>query len=77
MNTKQFWHKYLLYHGKWQVGSLYAMPMLYLLFDVLGLNAIISTLIFNFCGALIFFPIDNWIFQKQNNGKEDKTNNNA
>jgi len=58
--------KYLMYHGKWQLGFFVVTPVLYICLDVLHMPYWLAVITFQFLGALIFFPIDNWIFKQGN-----------
>lgn len=56
--------KYLLYGLKWQGGT----PIMALVVWLLPINnLIIKTIIANIIGAIIFYPIDNWIFGRDKN----------
>jgi hypothetical protein len=50
---------------KWQVGFFITVPCMYLFLDILGWSNWATTIAFQFIGALIFWPIDNWIFRKK------------
>lgn len=53
--------KYLLYCLKWQGGT----PIMALVIWLLPIQNIwIKTIIANIIGAIIFYPIDQWIFRK-------------
>lgn len=56
--------KFLKYAFRWQLSSFILAPVLYLLADTVGVTW--STIIANFIGACIFFPVDRWIFKKKN-----------
>lgn len=61
MLTKTKLKKYLLYGIKWQGGS----PIMALVIILLPIdNVWIKTIIANIIGAFIFYPVDNWIFNK-------------
>ena len=51
-----------VYMGRWQLSSLILYPCI----AFLPLNPLAVTIIANLIGALIFFPIDNWIFNRKN-----------
>lgn len=58
------WKKYLKYHLKWQLGIIVTGPLMYLFIDYLHFNYWSAVLSFQFVGALIFWPIDNFIFNR-------------
>ena len=60
--------KYLLYHTKWQAGAIVAIPCMYLFLDYMQLSYWLAVFLMQFIGALVFFPIDNYIFK---NKKQD------
>lgn len=53
--------KLLLYLARWQMSS----PILALCMHLLPFNVIISTIIANLIGGLIFFNFDKLIFKKE------------
>lgn len=58
--------KYILYLIRWQLST----PILALVISILeNCNYLISTVIANLIGGLIFFWIDKLIFTKENNVK--------
>ncbi len=57
--------KLLLYIIRWQLST----PILYLVIDVLTLPDLYKVVIANLIGAIIFFPIDKYIFKLKNNKK--------
>jgi hypothetical protein len=61
--------KFLLYALKWQGGT----PIMALVILLLPINnLVIKTIIANIIGAIIFYPIDNWIFGQKSNKKKIK-----
>lgn len=65
MIMKNFdWKKYLNYHLKWQLGIIITAPLMYLFIDYCGMNYWLAVLSFQFVGAIIFYPIDTYIFNK-------------
>lgn len=57
--------KYLIYHLRWQSGFIISIPCMYFFKDYLELPSWLVVLIFQFIGALIFYPIDKYIFNKK------------
>lgn len=55
MKIKQF----ILYLLKWELGTLIMSPTIYLLSDT---GPVLSVIVGNFIGALVFYPIDKKIF---------------
>jgi len=62
--TEFSWKKYVMYHFKWQMGAIVTIPLMYILLDYLHINYWVSVLIFQFVGALVFYPVDKFIFKK-------------
>lgn len=60
--------KFLVYHFRWQCGLLLT-PLLFLFIDFWHLNYWIAMILFNVCGAFIYFPVDKYIFK----AREKKT----
>ena len=56
--------KFATYLLKWQAGSIVTIPLMFLLIDHWHLNYYLAVLIFNFIGAIIFYPIDLYIFKQ-------------
>ena len=56
--------KYLTYHAKWQLGIIVSWPCMYLFLDILGWSNLATVIGFQFVGAIIFYPIDKFIFKK-------------
>ena len=54
--------KYLTYHAKWQLGIIVSWPCMYLFSDILGWSNLATVIGFQFVGALVFWPIDKFIF---------------
>ena len=66
-SLKKFnWNRYAIYHGKWQVSTIVTIPLMYFFADYCGLPYWTSILAFNVIGAIMFWPIDNWIFRPKN-----------
>lgn len=68
-NLKKY-KQYLLYHLKWQLGIIVSLPCMYIMRDVWGWSHFSTIVGFQFVGALIFWNIDKYIFNKdaeQNN----------
>jgi hypothetical protein len=59
----------LTYHAKWQIGFFITTPCMYLFSDVLQWPHWATVIAFQFIGACIFWPVDNWIFRRKNKGK--------
>lgn len=59
--TKQFG----LYLLKWQLGTFVAVPCMYLFSDYFKLPYWASVILFNFVGALFFYPVDKFIFRNK------------
>lgn len=55
--------QYLMYHAKWQIGMIVSLPCMYIFRDILGWNNFFTIIGFQFIGALIFWPIDKYIFK--------------
>ena len=53
--------RFLRYAFRWQLSSFILAPVLYFTADVLEVTW--STIIANFIGACVFYPIDRWIFK--------------
>jgi len=60
MNIKRV----LKYHLRWQTGFLYTYPVMYLFIDVWNMPMWLTILAFQFIGALIYYPLDKYIFKK-------------
>ena len=56
-------NRFLRYAFRWQLSSFILAPVLYFTAEALGVTW--STIIANFIGACIFYPIDRWIFKKK------------
>ena len=55
--------KYLTYHAKWQLGIIVSWPCMYLFSDILGWSNLATVIGFQFVGAIVFWPIDKFIFK--------------
>jgi len=54
--------RYAKYHLRWQVSALVmALPMMWL--TEMYMNPVISLFIVQFFGAIIFYPVDKYIFK--------------
>ena len=56
--------KFLTYHAKWQLGIIVSWPCMYLFSDILGWSNLATVIGFQFVGAIIYYPIDKFIFKK-------------
>jgi hypothetical protein len=56
--------QFLLYLFKWQISAVVTIPLMYFFVDYLHMSYWVTTVLFNFIGSLIFFPIDQWIFKR-------------
>jgi hypothetical protein len=54
--------QYLTYHMKWQLGIIVSLPCMYLFQDVFHWPYWATIVGFQFVGALVFWPIDKFIF---------------
>lgn len=59
-NTKRF----LLYAAKWQLGAIVVVPCMYLFVEKYHFNYVLSTFLMQIVGALVFYPIDYYLFSK-------------
>jgi len=59
--------KYLRYHIRWQLSTIVMLAVMWPL-EQAGLPLLVNLPIGQFFGALIFWPIDNWIL----NPKKEK-----
>ena len=59
--------RHLKYHLRWQCGFCVCYPCMWFFSDVLKLPLWGAVVAFQFVGASIFYHIDNWIFNKNNN----------
>lgn len=57
--------KYLLYHFRWQTGAIITIPAMYLFIDIMNLSTWIAVIFMQFVGAIVFYPIDQYIFKKK------------
>ena len=55
---------FLIYILKWQAGIIVTVPCMYVFKDLLQFNNITTTILFQLIGAIIFFKLDKYIFQK-------------
>jgi hypothetical protein len=67
--------QYLLFHTKWQIGIIITLPCMYIFKDILQLPNWLTIVCFNFIGALIFWPIDKFIFSLKNKSTDDTDSN--
>ena len=56
--------QFLIYAIKWQLGSIVLVPALWILNEKFHLGYLLSTFIAQLFGAIVFFPVDKWIFNK-------------
>jgi len=59
------WKRYFKYHLKWQAGIVITAPLMYLFIDYCQMNYWAAVFSFQFVGAIIFWPIDNYIFNRK------------
>lgn len=59
------WKKYFLFHFKWQIGIIVTLPLMYLFLEKWHFPYWLAIMCFNFVGAIIFFPVDSWIFKNK------------
>lgn len=57
-----------LYIIRWQLST----PILYVCMTWLPFDALLKTIIANFIGALIFFPVDDWIMARKANKRKGR-----
>ena len=57
--------KFLIYMLRWQTGIFFTWPTIYLLKDVLHYGNLITIIIFQFVGGIIYWFIDKWIFNTE------------
>lgn len=66
INMKKYFKKqFLTYMFKWQIGIIICAPLMYLFIDYLHFPYWLSMVCFNFVGAIVFYPIDTWIFKRR------------
>lgn len=58
------WKKYGLYHLRWQSGFLLNALVFYVCIKLLDFPIWLSVIIFQFFGAIFYWWIDKFIFQK-------------
>jgi hypothetical protein len=64
------WKRLGTYHFKWQISFIIMWPCLELCYNVLHLSTLPALVLSNFIGALLFYPLDLFIFvKKQENQK--------
>lgn len=56
---------FLTYALKWQLGFIVTVPSLYFFIDYCKLNYVWATILMQIIGAVVFYPIDSRIFNKQ------------
>lgn len=66
---------FLTYALKWQLGFIVTIPSLYFFIDYCHLNYVWATILMQIIGAVVFYPIDSYIFKKQNKDAPIKTHN--
>ena len=62
--------QYLTYHLKWQLGIIVSLPCMYLFQDVFHWPYWATIVGFQFVGALVFWPIDKFIFNMKRSKAE-------
>jgi hypothetical protein len=63
------WKKYGIYHLRWQSGFLLNTAIFYVCITLLGLPIWLAVIIFQFFGAVIYWELDKFIFNKLGNKK--------
>jgi len=63
-------NKYLKYHVRWQSGFLVCYPCMWLFNGYLNWSIATSVIAFQFVGAVVYYQIDKWIFNKKIEKKE-------
>ena len=67
LTTSSYFSKlFLTYVLKWQAGIFVSWPCMYIMKDILGWNNFITIVTFQFIGALIYWPVDRYIFKNKN-----------
>mgnify|MGYP007071563798 CR=1 FL=1 len=68
--------KYLLYLGRWQLSTpiLYACMIYLPVPKYIPYQEIVTTVIANLIGGLIFFWVDKWIFRKNRRRGNERVN---
>ncbi len=70
LNLKNWnWKRIGTYHFKWQISFIILWPCMELCYSYLQLSTLPALVLSNFIGALLFYPIDLFIFDKS---KKDK-----
>lgn len=59
------WKRIAKYHFKWQISFVIMWPCLELSHNVLKLDTLPALVLSNFIGALLFYPLDLYIFVKK------------
>lgn len=55
---------YIKYHIRWQMGFVIFSPCMYL-FNYWHIDTWVSIILMQFVGAIIFWPLDKYIFKKK------------
>lgn len=58
------WKKYGLYHLRWQSGFLLNFGIFFVCINLLGLPTWLAVIIFQFFGAVIYWYVDKYIFNR-------------
>ncbi|MBK6447216.1 MAG: hypothetical protein IPO49_12270 [Bacteroidetes bacterium] len=64
------WKQYFQYHLKWQSGFFITWPVLMVCTNYLHFPLWLSTIVFQFIGAIVFWFIDKRIFRQQKNNSK-------
>jgi len=59
------WKRFGLYALRWQLGGIIIAPILWVLLEYLKIEYVLSTILMQLIGAVIFYPIDMWIASKK------------
>ena len=59
------WERIGIYHFKWQISFIILWPRLELCYNILHLTTLPALVLSNFIGALLFYPIDLFIFKNK------------
>ena len=69
------WKRFLTYSLRWQLGGIIIAPILWVLLEYLEWDYIISMIIMQLLGAIIFYPIDMWIAKQKESLNKKEMNN--
>ncbi len=59
------WNRIGVYHFKWQISFIIIWPCLELCYNILNLSTLPALILSNFIGAILFYPIDLFIFNSK------------